>query len=175
MTRRLLASAAGAAALVALGTAAGGSSAAAPPCTGSQLAGSFAVVPGSAGAGNIVYKLRLQNRSTKTCFVSGLARLRLLGKTGGALPTKVVAEHPGQLTAVRVVLRPGDRAHAFARFSPDVPGPGEPVSKRQCEPTAYKVRITPPPGGGTLVGPVSPPTPVCEHGGMSLTVLSGGA
>ena len=76
---------------------------------------------------------------------------------------------------MRVVLRPGDRAHAFARFSPDVPGQGEPVTAKQCEPTAFEVRVTPPPGGGTLVAPVSPPTPVCEHGGMSLTVLSGGA
>ena len=161
--------------LAAYALAAGGSSAEIPACTGPQLTGTFAVVPNSAGAGNIVYRLRLRNRSTKTCFVSGLPRLRLLGRTGRALPTNVAAVHSGQLTAVRIVLKPGDRAHAFARFSPDIPGPGEPVTGKQCEPTSYKVRVTAPPGGGTLVAPVSPPTPVCEHGGMSLTVLSGGA
>jgi hypothetical protein len=36
------------------------------------------------------------------------------------------------------------------------------------------VRITPPPGGGTFVGPVTPPTPVCEHGTISLRALSPG-
>ena len=60
------------------------------PCTASQLGGSFTVIPGSPGAGNISYLLRLRNRSSKTCFVSGLTQLRLLSKTGRPLPTKVV-------------------------------------------------------------------------------------
>jgi hypothetical protein len=142
------------------------------PCVAAQLSGSFSVIPGSAGAGNIVYRLRLQNRSAQPCFVSGLAGLRLLGKSGRSLPTHVrPAFRPG-LTAVRVVLRPGRAAKADARFSPDVPGPGEPQTSGACEPKAYRVRITPPPGGGTLAGRVRPPTSVCEHGGMSLTVLS---
>ena len=141
------------------------------PCVGSQLAGSFRVVYGSAGAGNIVYALRLRNRSWRTCFVSGLAGLRLLGKTGRALPTRVTPAFRPGLTAVRVVLRPGQVARADARFTPDVPGPGEPVGK-QCEPTAYRVRVRPPPGGGTLVAPLSPPTPVCVHGRISLRALS---
>jgi uncharacterized protein DUF4232 len=130
------------------------------------------VIPGSPGAGGISYMLRLRNRSSRTCFVSGLAGLRLLGKTGRPLPTKVTAAFRPGLTAVRVVLRPGHWAKAEARFSPDIPGPGEPQTTGPCEPKAYRVRITPPPGGGTLVGPVSPPTPVCEHGGISLKALS---
>jgi hypothetical protein len=73
---------------------------------------------------------------------------------------------------VRVILNATRRAQATARFSPDVPGPGEPVSGRQCEPTAYKVRVTPPSGGGTLVAPILPPTPVCEHGTVFLSTLS---
>src|SRR5262245_59449221 len=95
------------------------------PCIASQLTGSFSVVRGSAGAGNIVYRLRLRNRSPRTCFVSGLAGLRLLGKTGLPLPTKVTPAFRPGLTAVRVVLRPGQATKADARFSPDVPGPGE--------------------------------------------------
>ncbi len=120
---------------------------------------------------NIVYALRLRNHATKTCFVAGLAGLQLLGKTGRALPTRVEPAFRWGLTAVRVVLRTGSRAKATARFSPDVPGPNEPTL-RQCEPTAYRVRVTPPPGGGTLIVPVSRPTPVCSHGYMSLSALS---
>jgi hypothetical protein len=149
-----------------------GAPAAVNPCTANQLSGTFRAVPGSAGAGNIVYALRLRNRSSRICFVSGLAGLRLLGKTGRPLPTHAAPAFRSGLTAVRVVLRPGQAARADARFSPDVPGPGEPVNARQCEPTAYRVRVTPPPGGGTLIARVSPPTPVCEHGGMSLKALS---
>jgi uncharacterized protein DUF4232 len=142
------------------------------PCTANQLSGTFRAVPGSAGAGNIVYALRLRNRSSRTCFVSGLARLRLLGTTGRPLPTHVAPAFRPGLTAVRVVLRPGQVARADARFSPDVPGPGEPVLAHQCEPTAYRVRVHPSPGGGTIVAPLSPPTPVCEHGGMSLKAFA---
>jgi hypothetical protein len=161
-----------AAATAAVAFATGSSAAPVPPCTGSKLSATFSVIPGSAGAGNIVYALRLRNHTTKTCFVSGLAELQLLGKTGRTLPTRVEPAFRPGLTAVRVVLRPGARTKATARFSPDVPGPNEPTAGRQCEPTAYRVRVTPPPGGGTLIAPVSPPTPVCSHGYMSLSALS---
>jgi hypothetical protein len=150
----------------------GGPAATVAPCTGVQLSGTFSVVYGSAGAGSISYALRLQNRSRQACFVSGLAGLRLIGRTGRPLPTHVVPAFRGGLTAVRVVLRSGARAKATARFSPDVPGTGEPVAGRMCEPTADRVRVTPPPGGGTLVAPVRPPTPVCEHGTIVLSALS---
>ena len=141
------------------------------PCVATQLTGSFKVIYGSAGAGNISYRLRLRNRSSRTCFVSGLPGLRLLGKRGRTLPTKVVPAFRPGLTAVRVVLRPGRAAKAEARFSPDVPGVGE-TATGPCEPTAYRVRVTVPPAGSKLVAPVIPPTPVCEHGGMALSVLS---
>src|SRR5437763_86023 len=41
------------------------------PCKGADLTGSFGVSPGSAGAGNIVYVLRLRNASHAMCFVTG--------------------------------------------------------------------------------------------------------
>jgi hypothetical protein len=144
-----------------------------PACRGSQLAASFSVIRGSAGAGNIVYALRLRNHSARSCFVSGLPQLRLLGQTGRTLPTHVVAAHPGELAAVKVVLRPGAYASASARFSPDVPGPGEGATGR-CEPVAHHARVTAPPGGGTTTGPVAPPTSVCEHGTMSFSALVAG-
>jgi hypothetical protein len=139
------------------------------PCTGGQLTGVFTVVNGSAGAGNISYDLRLRNRSKTTCSVLGAPPLRLLGRTGKPLPTNVIPDSP--LSARVVVLKPGAYAAATARFTPDVPGPGEPVNK-QCEPTAYKVRVTTYTGSVTL--PVTPPTPVCVHGRISLTPLVAG-
>jgi hypothetical protein len=133
------------------------------PCTGAQLAGSFSVVRGSAGAGNVSYRLVLRNVSGSSCTVTGLPQGRLLSKTGKPLPTHVQAAQPGALTAVLVRLAPGARTYATARFSPDVPGPGEPVAGRGCEPTAYRLRVAAP-GGGTTTARVAPATPVCEHG-----------
>ena len=144
----------------------GGSAAAVAPCTATQLTGTFRAIPGSAGAGSISYRLRLANRSPRACSLSGYAGLRLLGRTGQPLPTKVTRDLQGPPFR-RVVVAPGKAARADARFSPDVPGPGEPVSGTVCEPKAYRVRVTLP-RDGTLVAPVSPPTPVCEHGAILL-------
>jgi hypothetical protein len=137
-------------------------------CTGGQLAGTFKVVPGSAGAGNIVYALVLKNVSKSACRVTGLPQGRLLGKTGKPLPTHVVAGFRGGLTAVLVTLAPGRSTRATARFSPDVPGQGEPTAGRQCEPTAYWFRVTGQ-GGGTTKVALRPATPVCEHGQLQFT------
>ena len=143
-----------------------------PPCPGSSLSGSFRVVPGSAGAGNIVYALRLRNTSHATCFVTGIPGVQLLAKDGTALPTHASPSFPGALSAVMVSLAPGRSAKATARFSPDVPGPGEQTTG-PCEPTAYKLRVSPV-GGGRLIAPLVNPTPVCEHGAMKFTALSRG-
>jgi hypothetical protein len=139
-------------------------------CTGAQLAGRFAVVPGSAGAGSISYKLTLKNTSATPCTVTGLPLGQLLGKTKQKLPTHVRAAHPGQLTAILVTLVPGDSTYATARFSPDVPGPTE-QGKSPCEPKAYWFHVGAP-GGGTTAVNVLPPTPVCERGTMSFSAYS---
>jgi hypothetical protein len=128
------------------------------------------VVRGSAGAGNIVYALTVRNTSKHECFVTGIPGVTLLGKTGKKLPTHVTPANRGALTAVMVRLPPGAKARATARFSPDVPGPGE-GTIGQCEPTAYWLRVAPS-GGGTFRSPIRPPTPVCEHGGMQITVFT---
>lgn len=133
-----------------------------PFCRGAQLAGSFGVVPGSAGAGNITYRLVLRNSSSVACRLSGLPSVRLRGETGKPLPTNVKAAFPGALTAVLVRLAPGQKAKATARFSPDVPGPGETTVGR-CEPVAYRLRVNAP-GGGITTARITPPTSVCEHG-----------
>jgi hypothetical protein len=136
-------------------------------CTGSQLAGRFAVVYGSAGAGNIVYKLALENTSTASCKITGLPQGQLLGKTKAKLPTHVRAAHPNQLTAILVTLAPGASTFATARFSPDVPGVGE-QTVGACEPKAYWFRVRAP-GGGTTTVKLVPPTRVCEHGTLSFS------
>ncbi|HVN59779.1 MAG TPA: DUF4232 domain-containing protein [Gaiellaceae bacterium] len=148
---------------------AGAARTATPACGGRDLGGSFRVVPGSPGAGGITYRLRLTNRSSGACWVSGIPQLRLLGAKGGALPTHVSAAYPGQPTAARIVLAPGRTAKSDARFSPDVPGPGE-GHPGQCEPSAHRLRVTV--GGSSLTVAVTPPTPVCEHGSLRMSLFS---
>jgi hypothetical protein len=140
-------------------------------CTGAQLHGTFNVVRGSAGAGNITYKLVLGNVSTHLCTLTGLPQGRLLGKTGKALPTDVRAASPGMLTAILVRLAPGRKTFATARFSPDVPGRGEPTAGLKCEPTASWFRVAGQ-GGGTTKVKLTPPTPVCEHGQLLFSAYS---
>ena len=141
-----------------------GATQAVAPCHGPQLAGTFAGVPGSAGAGNITYALRLRNVSATACTVTGLPQGTLLGRTRHALPTHIRAAFPGALTAILVTLAPGQATRATARFSPDVPGPGEHTTGR-CEPVAWWFRVTGQGGGSTTVK-IAPPTSVCEHGRM---------
>ncbi len=144
-------------------------------CTGAMLSGTFKVIPGSAGAGNIVYRLRLKNTGPVACFVTGRPVVRLLDAAGRGLPTTAMFVGPqGTPAAPKISLSPASgTATLTARFSPDIPGPGEPVTGSQCERTAYSLRVSPS-GGGTLIAPISPPTPVCEHGGLQLTDLERG-
>jgi hypothetical protein len=140
-------------------------------CKGSDLTGRFALVPNSEGAGNVVYRLTLENRSQSACSVSGVPVVRLLATNGDPLPTKILAVGPKAL-AILVRLAPGKSATATARFSPDVPGAGEPTAGGRCERTAAKLRVTAKGGGATTVK-IVPPTPVCEHGQLQLSRYTG--
>src|SRR5207302_8381372 len=102
-----------------------------------------------------------------TCTLTGLPQVRLVDKRHKALPTHATAAHPGQLTAILVRIAPGSWASASARFSPDVPGVGEGATG-PCERTAFALRVSAP-GHGMALVPLRPPTPVCEHGGMSFS------
>ena len=143
---------------------------AASACTGDALSGTFAVVPGSAGAGHIVYRLTVKNNGSSPCYVSGLPQVQLLGTTGNALPTSVSAAQPGTGTAAKISLQPGGLATADAQFSPDVNGTGDATSG-QCQPTATVLRVTAP-GGGTFDASIQPPTPVCEKGTLNFKLFS---
>jgi hypothetical protein len=141
----------------------------AAPCLSSSLAGAFEVVAGSAGAGQIVYRLRLTNQGDSTCFVTGLPVVQLLDGNDAKLPTNVTPNHPGATTAVRVDLAPGSAATADARFSPDVPG-GDEQTAGACEPKASTLRVTV--GSGVVDAPIKPPTPVCERGTLQFDVFT---
>lgn len=134
------------------------------PCAASSLQGSFDVVQGSAGAGQISYSLTLTNTGATACFVSGIPQVQLLGTTGRALPTSTSAAPPVPASPAKVSLQHGASAVAEARFSPDVNGTGD-NAPGQCQPTATVLRVTAP-GGGTLDTPIQPPTPVCERGSL---------
>jgi hypothetical protein len=165
--RSLLTAAALAAVLaLAVGTAGGARSAA---CTLSSFNGTFKVVPGSAGAGNIVYKLRLVNNSGSTCAFSTAPALRLLDKYGHALPTH--AKFPPNLVAT-INIAPGKAAIATARFSPDIPSGGEPQNG-PCEKRAFKLRVGLGPTNALRV-PVKPPTRVCGRGSMVFRAIHQG-
>jgi uncharacterized protein YecT (DUF1311 family) len=163
---------------LALSAAVGGvalaSSSAAGPCAASGLAGTFTVIPGSQGAGNVSYRLTLVNTSGSSCFVTGIPVVVLLDKQGKPLPTSVHPATPGVATSAKINLAPGAAAVADARFSPDVPGPGE-QHPGACEKTAYWLKVSPRPGAGSLRAPISPPTPVCEKGSLSFSLLRAGA
>lgn len=163
--RAALACAAVAAAIAA--SVAPGATTAATRCTGGQLKGTFAVLPNSAGAGNIVYTLTLENTSSAPCTVTGLPQGQLLGRKHNPLPTHVRAANPGALTAVLVTLLPGESTFATARFSPDVNGTGDSTTRR-CQPLSYWFRVRGQ-GGGITIVPVKPPTPVCERGTLSFS------
>jgi hypothetical protein len=145
-------------------------------CGGSDLSGSFSEVPGSAGAGSITYALTLTNAGSTACYVSGIPQLQLLDASGGAVPTSVSAAQPGHATAAKIVLQPGSSARADARFSPDVPGPGEPETEpspgnpQECAPTAHQLQVTV--SGSSVTVPVDPPTAVCSHGTLRLSLLT---
>ncbi len=145
--------------------------AAAPACPGSSLGGTFAGIPGSAGAGQISYRLTVTNTSNAACFVTGMPQLQLLDAQGAALPTSVTAAQPGQATAAKIVLQPSASATSDARFSPDVPGVGEGQAGKPCEPVAHQLQVTAN-GGGTFVVPITPPTSVCEHGSLRMTLYT---
>jgi hypothetical protein len=137
-------------------------------CTGAQLSGTFAVVPGSGGAGQISYALTLTNTSASVCLLFGVPQVQLLGTTGLPLPTHVRPATGSGL--VGVTLQPGSSTSVQARFSPSVPGTGDSTSG-PCQPKAYTLRFTPG-GGGTVTAPINPPTSVCERGTLNFDAFA---
>jgi hypothetical protein len=137
-----------------------GSADATTACHLKALQASFRVVPGSAGAGNIVYRLRLENSSVTACIFHDPTSARLLGVNGHGLPTQA------SFAAVARRVAPGHAIRADVRFSPDVPGVGEQM-RGPCEHRAYTLALYQ--GRVRLLVPVQPATPVCERGRLDFS------
>ncbi len=148
-----------------LGVGAGLASASSPHvagCAASHVSGRMKVIRGSAGAGHISYSLRITNNGHTTCALRNHVALRLLKANGSPLPTHNVNVDASETSTIA----PGRSLGAELRFSPDIPGGGEP-QHGACEPAAHKVRVRLlAPGGGSLIAPVSPATSVCDHGSI---------
>ncbi len=132
------------------------------PCRALQLTATMTHIFGSEGAGQTGYLLNLRNAGSSPCRLGNHPGLVLLNARGAGLPTHVSKfGRSGTVT-----IAPRHTASARLRFSPDIAGPGEP-GRGACEPQAHGVRISlAAPGSGTTVGPVKPPTSVCEHGAI---------
>jgi hypothetical protein len=138
-----------------------GSVALAKPCQGINLTATFALIPNSAGAGQIGYRLTVKNGSQTPCSVRGIPRGTLLGASGTALPTHVRASGGD---GERIVLPPGASATAQARFSPDVASEGD-SQTGACQPQAHTFQLVA--GGGVTEAAIKPPTSVCQQGTLT--------
>jgi uncharacterized protein DUF4232 len=123
-------------------------------CSASDLTGTFAVLAGSAGAGNIVYALHVTNASQKACTVSGVPTVTFLDAHGSVMDQHTNAD--GSQETV-VSLQPGASASAQVRFSPDV---------SPCDPgTATTLRVQMP-DKSTFDVKFDPPTKLCGAGSV---------
>jgi hypothetical protein len=142
------------------------------PCTTAQLGhGAWKSVPGSSGAGHTAADISFQNTSSGPCTLTGFPGIVLRGASGNALPTHVTnfATAPTAVT-----LAPGAWAHSELRFSPDIPGPGEPQDA-QCEPNPVSATVQIPGDSHTVTVTLDAPTPVCEQGAIEAKGFSAGA
>jgi uncharacterized protein DUF4232 len=131
-------------------------------CTASDLTGTFQVLQGSAGAGNIVYTLKVTNASQDACTVSGVPTIDFLTSGGSALPSHLNPNITG--TAALITLQPGDSATSQVRFSPDV---------TPCDSgTATTLRVTMAAGGTLNVG-IDPVTHLCGAGSLQPSNFTG--
>lgn len=140
-------------------------------CDAASLSGSFAVILGSQGAGNVAARLVLTNHTASPCTTGGYVGLQLVGSNGASLPTNV-QRAAGVAPGANFVLGPGASASMSARFSPDVPGPGD-SQTGACQPSAAATLVIAPNGMHQFQVP-GPASPVCERGTLSITPLQAG-
>jgi hypothetical protein len=131
-------------------------------CTTAEMpSGTWKVVPDSQGAGHVAADLAFQNTSSHPCTIAGFPGVSLLASNDHPLPTNVQKDTSLAVTTIKVA--PGAWVHAEMRYSPNVPGPGEPQSG-QCEPTAvHALALLPGDSAWTHIT-LGNPTTVCEKG-----------
>ena len=143
------------------------------PCTSTDLStGSWKEIVGSAGAGQVSADLALQNTSKQACTVKGFPSVTLYAASGKTLPAKVTDVDSGGATQLTVA--PGGWIRSELRYSPDIPGPGEPQSG-PCEPAAATARVQLPGDSGSIPVPITPPTSVCSGGSLQAKAFAAGA
>lgn len=130
-------------------------------CTASDLTGTFRVIEGSEGAGNIVYTLRATNASQAACTVSGFPTIHFLTSGGTAMPSK---QGNSDAHVAVVTLQPGDTATSQVRFSPGV----DPCDSG----TAVTIRTTLP-DGTTFDTKIDPATKLCGAGSLQPSPWAG--
>jgi hypothetical protein len=140
--------------------AAGTSAATTRPCRASRLSATMTHIFGSEGAGSTGYLLKLVNHGARACAFGDHVGLQLIDARGSKLPT-----HPDFFgPRGPVTIAASHSVSARLRFSPDIPGVGEP-GRGPCEPQAHTVLVAlRAPASGGLAAAVKPPTSVCEHG-----------
>ena len=129
----------------------------------SALTGSFAAIPGSAGAGQHRLPAAPDEPSATPRASSPASRPSMLLDAEGRAAADERHARPARArrTAVRVDLsratrrRPTRASRRTCRARPS-------RTRGQCEPKAYTLRLTI--GDGTVDAPIAPPTPVCERG-----------
>jgi hypothetical protein len=97
--------------------------------------------------------------------------MQLLSATGASLPTNVVRD-PAVPPAILTVA-PGAAVSAVARFSPDIPGPGD-SQTGVCQPMATRTLVIAPNDTAQLSVP-GPQSSVCEQGTIDVRALQSGA
>ena len=129
------------------------------------LSPKMTIIGGSHAAGSVGYRLTISNPDSWSCRIGRHPFLKLIGENGDFLPTSRVKVGPqGYL-----VIPAGGAVSARLRFSPDIPGPGEPT-QGPCEPQATEIRVRTP--WGYRAGPIHPRTSVCDHGKIEEGALS---
>jgi Protein of unknown function (DUF4232) len=127
-------------------------------CSAHDLTGTFQMLQGSAGAGNVVYTLQVTNESQQPCTVSGFPAIEFLD-AGGTRMTQSMSPHATHVAIVS--LQPGDSATSQVRFSPDVD---------PCDPgTATTLRVTMPSDNSTFDVKIDPATRLCGGGSVQPT------
>ena len=141
-------------------------------CTTAEMpSGSWRVVPDSQGAGHVAADLAFQNTSGHTCTVAGFPGVSLLASNDHPLPTNVLKDTSVAVTTIKVA--PGAWVHSEMRYSPNIPGPGEPQTG-QCEPTTvHALALLPGDSAWTHVT-LDHPTTVCEKGELQAKPFVGG-
>ena len=119
-------------------------SAAGQPCTGSQLAPSYAGTEGATG--HLELTIALRNVSDSACLVKGYPAARLLDRNGQPLPLRVSRGHgffPDTMPAPgSIALKPGASAHFGISFVTN----NEYAGAHVCRTAAAAMSAAPGPG-----------------------------